>query len=528
MEKIRTFFHQHAVHHQLIINRILMSFFLVFFFVLFVYPTAMKFSQSYKFVDEDEHMAIAGLMLNHGMRLYTDISSNHQPINYLTSFSVQKATHPANVFMLIRRHRQAVVFFSFIGGLLMVFRFGSKGLLFVVMMEIVKYSLLGNEFLAESLVIYPFAYTLGSQLELAVNQKVIREDFLLGFLASLITFTLLPLVPATALLLGYRYLVAKAGSWKLGLLGFITLTLAIFIWINPQDYFRETVINNVLYAMPRLSQIKTPTNWMKLWAYPFLSLLQPMEWLTLWISLITVGWIGLTIGFLIKADKKGLGLMLVLFLIWGVVNARVIKPGVAIYGGFHLLPWLAMGMVVVIFLLVDLLHKKYLWAKVALLFLMCATFGLMVHPKSPVMAEIDPATENYVQYTPTQQVSEIITALANDTSQLLVFPDEAIIHWQTNLQPADRQVTHYEWQYFAPEQQEAYQRAITQNLPDFIVYDEDNSSYGKSITALLGQEYTQVFRSPNLYIRQDYATRMSQEQLQILNSLTLELEMTER
>jgi len=481
----------------------------------------MKFSQSYKFVDEDEHMAIGYLMLDHSYRLYTDVSANHQPIVYLASYMVQKISQPDNLVMLIRRHRQAIVFFSLFWAMVMVIRFGLQGLLFVMGFEIVKYALLGNEFLAESLAVYPFSYLVGSQLELALTKVWLREDLFLGIVSALTGLTLLPLLPAIGVLLLYRYVVAQVAYWKDGLLGIGLVIVGIFSWINFHDYFRETWINNWLYAMPRLSQMTELYDYLKLWLYPFMSFFDPSGWLNIWIITIALGWLLLFFSSLYLKEKSLTWLIIAFFLFWGLVNARVIKPGVSIYAGFHLLPWLAIGMMGVIFISMTILlpqwRRKY--KATVIVFFVTLLLYLSLHTQSPIRAAVDPETENYIQYTPLYQAGQVISSMKNEGDRLMVLPHEALLFWLTQLSPAGRQVTYYEWQFHAPGQQEDYLRVISHEYPEFIQYTDDNSSYKESMERLLSREYRLVFENPNLYVLTTKLDNLTSEQREVIDHL---------
>src|SRR3989344_8849934 len=87
-------------------------------------------SLSMHFVDEDDHLAGADL-INRGYKLHNQIQSNHQPLVYFASAAIQKYAHPDNTFMLIRRHRQAMVGYGTPCSLSLVWRFSWPGSIFV-------------------------------------------------------------------------------------------------------------------------------------------------------------------------------------------------------------------------------------------------------------------------------------------------------------------------------------------------------------------------------------------------------------
>ena len=116
-------------------------------------------SLSMHFVDEDDHLSGANL-INRGYKLHDQIQSNHQPLVYFTSVAIQKLTQPDNIFMLVRRHRQALFVYGSLWSLFIVLRFSWPGLIFILFFEFLKYGLLGNLLLMESLAVYPAVYLL--------------------------------------------------------------------------------------------------------------------------------------------------------------------------------------------------------------------------------------------------------------------------------------------------------------------------------------------------------------------------------
>src|SRR3989344_7603232 len=64
-------------------------------FVIF-WPVTERYSQSFKFADEDEHFAV-GQLLDRGKRLYKDISLNHQQLIFITSQVVHRVFDPPNI-----------------------------------------------------------------------------------------------------------------------------------------------------------------------------------------------------------------------------------------------------------------------------------------------------------------------------------------------------------------------------------------------------------------------------------------------
>jgi len=160
--------------------------------MLMSFRISQRRSLSMHFVDEEDHLTIARLT-NRGFKLYQDIQSNHQPIVYFTSAKLQQVLDPPNIFMLIRRHRQAMFVYGLIWSALIVWRFKTAGLTFVLFFEFLKYWLFGNLWLMESFAVYPAVYLLAVLLQPKLPPR--PELIFIGFCAFLIVFNLVPLWP---------------------------------------------------------------------------------------------------------------------------------------------------------------------------------------------------------------------------------------------------------------------------------------------------------------------------------------------
>src|SRR3989338_10370801 len=112
---------------------------------------------SFNFVDEEDNMAIGQFLLR-GEKLYSDIYTNHLPVTYIMSSVVQKFTQPNSLPMLVKRHRESVLVWSFIWTIFLILRFGPLWILSIIPYELTKHLLIGNIFLAESFAVFPSIY----------------------------------------------------------------------------------------------------------------------------------------------------------------------------------------------------------------------------------------------------------------------------------------------------------------------------------------------------------------------------------
>lgn len=115
---------------------------LVFLFLLRGYEDKIY---SISFVDEEDNIAIGKYLLK-GEKLYSEIYTNHQPTAYILSSLVQFVSRPPNILMVIKRHREFVIFWSFAWSAYLLWTFGFYTLFFIIPYELTKFLLFGNLF----------------------------------------------------------------------------------------------------------------------------------------------------------------------------------------------------------------------------------------------------------------------------------------------------------------------------------------------------------------------------------------------
>lgn len=497
----------------------------------FLFPVMERYSQSFMFVDENEHIVI-GKLMNQGNKLYRDLSTNHQPIPYIFSANLQKFTPINSVYLALKRHREVVFLWSFLWALVLFFRFKTKVILPLLLFESSKYLLLGNEFLAESLAVYPFAYVVGVLGEQYLNKLSKRDDLLVGVSAALATFLSVTLIVPVGVGSLLYYLKRKLPWRQMGWfgLGFTIVVLGVFAYVNPGDYFRETIVNNLLYAIPRLAKINSASDWWRLVGLPFLSF-GNREVISYLIQLSTMVMIAGVIWALVKKKWSLIKGAVVLFLLWQLTNTRDIYPLGYFYDGFHLLPWLLAGLLAAAFIFEAIWQQTKRVERtimaMAIIFWLVLIFG---HKGMPIHAKPDPITEHYIQFTPLSQTTQVLNIISTPGDTLIVHPADSVIHWMSNLPPADKQISYYEWQFFPPANQRRYQNLITNNPPAFILFQNDNSAYTPSLTELLAERYRRIFtfyrgsEATGLYVLDNKWEAITVEQWEKLRASQLPIE----
>lgn len=451
-------------------------------------------SLSLHFVDEEDHLAGAEL-INRGYKLHEQIQSNHQPLVYFGSAAVQKITQPDNIFMLVRRHRQAIWLYGALWSLLLVWRFRWPGLIFVLFFEFLKYGLLGNLLLMESLAVYPAVYLLGTYLAPKPPRRV--ELIFLGLCSFLIVFNLVPLWPWLGVI-WLAYLVKLKIKVIYPIISFLFFTGILFSRYSPAGWFRETIYNNWLYAVPALNQVKTGLDWLKIIFFPFTAYFTAGSLQAQFISLFFTG-------FLLAAVFNRKLLLLYPFLL--LANNRVLSPGAAYYEGFHLLPWLGLMITLFVYSL-KFLPKYFLLA-----------FGiwslvLLANPTMPYFNKTDPDYEYYVNYSTIDDFNFAVKNLAVPGDRMAVTTNLPLAHWKTGTNLATRQLVYYGWEPNVPELKADYERVFYGDNPPEIIYGNDEPE-------LQANKYVNIFkygRPTELFIRRDRFAQITDSQWATLST----------
>ncbi|MBI2310142.1 hypothetical protein HYU89_04580 [Candidatus Collierbacteria bacterium] len=279
--------------------------------------------------------------------LYQDLSTNHQPLPIITAFAFWKIIKFTNLFMLIERVRQFMLFLSFIGAFLLTVRFGAKGFIASVFTEIIKFYLFGYHLLAESLVVYPLMFlagVLGEYAFLNINNKWLRLDgYTFGFCIFWVAFNLLPAWPfllfSAVLFIYLRYKMLKQASVLDVLSSFFIPTIILFTTVNFFSWFQEAVVNNLKYFLPYEATL-TAQSYFSFLIYPFLSLQGLNQVIARYYLLLLIPVIISAAIILFKSQRKirtGVIFLLFYFLLI-FLNLRITTLNIGFYTAFHVLP----------------------------------------------------------------------------------------------------------------------------------------------------------------------------------------------
>jgi hypothetical protein len=417
---------------------------------------------SIHFVDEEYNFTL-GKQLLYGDKLYSDVTTNHQPLAFILSAGVQKITNPNSIYLLVKRHREVVILFSVICSLLLVLRFGISALSFLLIYEPVKIYLLGNLFLAETLIVYPLIYLTG--LILSRENKLNEiELWFCGICLSFMATMLLPMWPISFfifLLLIFTQK-KKLKTTALLLAGTLPILLLVLFFSSPAHYYDDIFIFNAHFIQNNESR-GLFQNLFSTFTAPIISFFVDNKQSST-LQLINFLSLGLIIAEVFLVLKKKYFIAVVSLLVLGISNLRYFTPGQESYQGFHLLPWFALLIFTVstIFSLLIIEHKKVSFKIFFLIFLIAAVVLSLNSSNKNLFNKEDTASNLYINYSNQFTMGEAIKIMAGENLDESVFvsPDEWLIYWQSNLKTPREINTYYPWMikdpFFAEKLQSAF------------------------------------------------------------------------
>lgn len=467
---------------------------------------------SFHFGDETEHLTPGWMMSEYGVRLYEDLSTNHQPLPVLYGKAFNSVVELQNLFMYIQRLRQSMWLVSLVAASGVVWLLKGRGLVIVLLIEFFKFYLFGFHVLAESLVVYPVVLIVSIvTTRLFGGKKIWLEPWLMGLSLWVVFFNLAWLWPFVVLSLMIYGWIGKKEIAKVLLL-FGVLTILLFTQFSPGSWWDESVINVWRYFLP----FGEPPNYLKVLLLPFFSIFELTSILGRFIMLLCFPL--LLSGFVWRKQLKNtvwlkLGLIYLLLL---SLNPRVDSLNEMFYRGFHLLPWLS-GFVVISLLSGSLwLQKtkgkgKYILAGLWMIALV--SVGTTWWRESGNNEETF-----YIQYGEVESVGSILRVVKQKGDRLLAGELDGYLNITSGIPLADRQNAHLEWSYTSPKLRSEFEERVLSDLPAFIYYPPNESGYYHSLAPLLKTEYVRVKRSDggdsHLYVLKERVGSINQDQLE--------------
>lgn len=434
-------------------------------------------SLSFHFVDEEDNIVLGNYLLK-GEKLYSDLFSHHQPLAYVFSAGVQKTTEPNTLYLLIKRHREAIIAWSFFWAVLLVWRFRLLMLLTLLIYEPLKIFLLGNLFLSESLVVYPLAYMLGWVF--LAKKLYLKEMILLGFCLSLSFLLLSPLWPLLGVLALYIFRKGRLGraGW-LGLLGGSAIPLILVInFISIPDYLFNAFYINFKYYIPMTSRDPLIFTTLKAFASPLLTFINfQNNNATFQVARILSVVLVFSCIFLVKKGNWKLPLLSIVLL--GFANIRFVPPGEQGYSGFHIIPWF------IALIITTLVSVKLVWksgvgklGRLGLLGVLGLLAVIVIRESGQTLFQKkDIARDFYVNYSRQAEFGAAVKIMKGSGDTLFVVPDEWLIYWQADIDHSSKMVNYYAWMSEVPEIKKPLHEIFAKNPPTYFYCDRCQFGY---------------------------------------------------
>ena len=375
---------------------------------------------------------VAGYFIVSGKKLYSEIFFNHQPLMAYLSFIIQKIYSPINIYELVLVHRQSLMAFSFIMNALMVLRFGLPMLGFVFLYEFSKFYVFGDRFLAEGVVVYPLVYMVCLVWQKYTSKRLHWYDYMLSVLfAWFVMFMREPYIIISFFLFFLIFFGKPFSYFKKIALGLFILLVIFFLAFLPiPDYFFNVVtVNGQILRSEGVENNLLGQGAVKLFIYPILILFGG-EWNIFRYFLVGLDLIFLiSFLFLLKIERNR-RILVMLFLILGLANIRIVPPGKIFYAAFHMIVWYGLFIATVTLLLRELFLYKKKIASLLLIILIILFIYIVGSPKSFVRERVDPHYEFITNYGKELQVGEVVRLLSKPTDTLYLDGADDLIYWQ--------------------------------------------------------------------------------------------------
>lgn len=459
------------------------------------------------FVDEDDNLVI-GSTLNHGNKLYQNIYSQHQPIQFVLSGMLQKLTKPDNILVNIKWHREFMLLWSFGWVTLLVLRFGTPLLGTAIILELTKISFLGNLFLAESFVLYPILYLMAY---FYINQRQ-TLDIEQVFVIALMYFIALSLAPLWPLLFIFVIWLIYTSSARLRLITYSLLVGLIYLipltqFVNFSDYFHDVFTINYQFYIPLTSDHSLIESLFLAFIVPFnIIFSSSTSSLMLLLKALSAAYF-LRLIYLIK--NRSFLLLFGVVIIVTISNIRYIDPTSSLYGAFHLLPWYGVYTIVA-FLPTQSL--KYLRIIITIL-IFSATLN---HARYNLFDHRDAVHDFAVHYSTSEDLRHAVSILAGSSQMSMwVEPVEYWPYWNTGVIQYSHMVNYYGWMDQTPPLRDPLIADFNLTLPSLVYSIGQHRAIGPYLNSYL--ELYRDNKGVNLYLRRDLYSSLTPTQLSSLH-----------
>ncbi len=414
------------LQNKLLILLLLTYSFLFTFFIYFYYQRLGAFG-----CFDDCFYYMGGYFLLKGERIYTDFFFNHSFLVPVISFLIQKITHPTELYTFILFHKLFIYLFSFLFGLILIFRFKTQAFLTLIFYELTKFFTFGDRFLGESLVVYPVLYLLGISWEKIHAKKLHRFDYLLsGIFVYFIIFAREPYVPLALFL----FLVILWGKKdiklkKYAVISFLTPAIVSFILISPKDFFTNVFTLNK-------SQIETESSKnggiLGVLIYPLRIYIEGFWNLFRQITIFFMSAF-LISGIYYSLKLRRLGFIILLIAL-SLAAVRPEIPGTIFYKAYHMNIWYAVLLFSTFLVIFEILKLKATKFKIVILLPFFLLFAyIFTSPNLIINEKINKIEEYNFGYSGYYVYGNAIKNLSSDNDTIFVEEKDELINVLSNL-----------------------------------------------------------------------------------------------
>lgn len=472
------------------------------FFLVLLYGVRNQ-SHSWYFQDEGEHTILGWMQQRFDRVLYQDLSTNHQPLPIFAGQFLTTHIPYDSFFQFVYRLRVSLWLYAFLSVLILVYRFGLRGLSVSLLTYSAAHYFFGWHLLAESLVIPPVLWML---LALREKHQTFIDAAYFGLALFIIAFSLLPLWPFLAVsCLFYIY----TFGWKTSqfmLLSFLSGCVILFTQIHPYGWYVETIQNNLYYFIP-YEATKDSLHYVRLLLYPIFNT-------HLWYSVPFL--LGLILVFVKRREKRST--ILIYLLLSFLLNPRTSEVNAQFYGGFHLFPYIA-GIGFLSFYAAQELHAlatthKVRYGALSMAVYMCVVVCLNL---AWVFEKRSRMQDYFIAYDTFQAYGSALKTLALPGDTLLTGPNGAgYMNFVADVPLAGLQHFHLEWAYRVPELRQKWLELIQTHPPTFIYFELGNDPYSAILRPLMKEKYIVLKRKGGgetlLFMRTDALPKISEDQ----------------
>jgi len=441
-------------------------------------------SQSIYFQDETDHVAMGWMMVEFDKSLYTDLSTNHQPIPVLFGAVLSSVIEYQTLFDLIEQIRFSMFVFSLVTSVLLTIRFGWRGAVASTLTYSLAYLYFGWYVLAESLSVPAVLFMTLYLAEVyfrdtkPTSKVSLTDSVIFGSAAFWAVFSLLPLIPfviVSTILVLMR--VSNAQRLAVVMTGLVCVAVLASV-VSPKAWYEETVANNSRYVLIDQKPF-TLTRLAALVLYPFSGFAHLDNNLARGILfpplLAIIAAIALRLQKHISNTQLIIGALLAVVI--GLANMRVTSFPVAFYGGFHLYPYLAALFAYSAFWIVR--AAQHVRPSVFIVPLIAILLGSTLWSNMQwVFEEKNKMDEYYIQYGMQESHARLMRLIAAENDTFFSGPNgHGYINMMSGLPIAGRQLFHLEWAYRSPKLRQEFHELMEMNPPTFIYLTEDTSGY---------------------------------------------------